>query len=233
MSQAFHLLQLQKIDTQLDQIQSRISQIERILSSNEALSLAIAANEASIKKLKTTQEILGKSESAVQMQRSKVETSEAALYSGKIRIPKELQELQLEITSLKKRLSNLEDEQLEAMVAVEQAEKDLENSSKKLVLAQAEAASQSAGLLGEQSQLQKHQERLGTERLAALSQITTDILATYYKLREQKRGLAVCQVEDNACAGCGSTLRPETRQAARSPLQVVRCESCGRILYAG
>jgi len=233
MSQAFNLLQLQKIDTQLDQIQSRITQIERILSSNEALSLAIAAREASDRKLKIARDSLAKSESAVQTQRIKVETSEAALYSGKIRIPKELQELQAEITSLKKRLSILEDEQLEAMVLVEQSETDLDNSSKKLLIVQAEVATQSAGLLGEQGQLQKLQERLGTERQVALSQITSDILTTYNRLREQKRGLAVCQVEDNACAGCGSTLRPETRQAARSPVQIVKCESCGRILYAG
>jgi uncharacterized protein len=233
MSQAFHLFQLQKIDTQVDQIQSRITQIERILSSNEALNVAVAANEACILQVKKAREVLANAEEAVQAKRQKLEASEAALYSGKIRIPKELQDMQNEIASLKKRMSTLEDEQLDAMVLLEQAESNQGDSAKKLLAAQAETASQSAGLMGEQSQLQKNHDRLSTERLAALSQITPDILATYNRLREQKRGLAVCQVEDNACAGCGSTLRPEVRQAARSPIQVVKCESCGRILYAG
>jgi uncharacterized protein len=233
MSQAFNLLQLQKIDTQLDQIQSRLSQIEHILSTNDSLNLAIAANEDANQKVLKARQILAKSEELVQAQRIKIEISEAALYSGKIHIPKELQEMQVEITSLKKRLSILEDEQLDAMVLLEDSEKAQADSFTKLRSTQAEVAGQSAGLMGEQSQLQKNRERLNTERMAALSQISPENLTSYTRLREQKRGLAVCQVEDNACAGCGSTLRPEVRQAARSPLQVVRCETCGRILYAG
>ena len=233
MSQAFHLLQLQKIDTQLDQGQSRLSQIDRILESNESLRQATSSYEAAKYEVKTAQEVLVKTEAAVQAQRLKIDTAEASLYSGNIRIPKELQDLQKDILSLKRHVAALEDEQLEAMVLLEQFEAVQTAASGQVAKVQAEVASQSASLLGEQSQLIKNQERLNTERLAAHSQISADNLAIYQKLREQKRGLAVCPVEDNACAGCGSTLRPEERQAARSPIQVVRCGSCGRILYAG
>ena len=44
MSQAFHLAQLQKIDTEMDQIQSRISEIDQILSTNELLDQAKEAD---------------------------------------------------------------------------------------------------------------------------------------------------------------------------------------------
>jgi uncharacterized protein len=61
-----------------------------------------------------------------------MQTSEASLYGGKIRNPKELQDLQVEIAALKRRTATLEDEQLEAMLAVEDAETQLTEANKNL-----------------------------------------------------------------------------------------------------
>ncbi|MFN2235225.1 MAG: C4-type zinc ribbon domain-containing protein [Anaerolineales bacterium] len=47
-----------------------------------------------------------------------------------------------------------------------------------------------------------------------------------------RAGVAVAKVEDRACKACGSTLTASLNQAARSPSQIVFCDSCGRILYA-
>jgi len=233
MSQAFHLFQLQKIDTQLDQIQSRLNQIEVILQSNETLKQAEQNNTAAALSLKAAQTALQHTETAVQNQRVKIETCDATLYSGRIKITKELQDLQNEILSLKRRLAVLEDEQFQAMVTLEEVESLQKSMAQALVKAQAEVADQTASLRGEQSQLLKTKDRLNTERQAVTPQTNAESLVIYARLREQKRGLAVCQVLEDACAGCGSVLRPEERQAARSPSQLVRCGSCGRLLYAG
>ena len=93
MSQAFHLFQLQKIDTQLDQIQSRLNQIEVILQSNETLKQAEQNNTAAALSLKAAQTALQHTETAVQNQRVKIETCDATLYSGRIKITKELQDI--------------------------------------------------------------------------------------------------------------------------------------------
>jgi len=233
MSQAFHLFQLQKIDTQLDQIQSRLNQIEVILQSNETLKQAEQNNTAAALSLKAAQTALQHTETVVQNQRVKIETCDATLYSGRIKITKELQDLQNEILSLKRRLAVLEDEQFQAMVTLEEVESLQKSMAQALVKAQAEVAGQTASLRGEQSQLLKTKDRLNTERQAVTPQTNAESLVIYARLREQKRGLAVCQVLEDACAGCGSVLRPEERQAARSPSQLVRCGSCGRLLYAG
>jgi predicted nucleic acid-binding Zn-ribbon protein len=55
----------------------------------------------------------------------------------------------------------------------------------------------------------------------------------YEQLRKLKRGVAVATVADNSCAACGSTLSSAQLHAAKSPNQLTRCESCGRILYGG
>ena len=54
--------------------------------------------------------------------RVKLETSNAKLYGGRITNPKELQDIQLDVASSKRRLSAFEDEQLTAMIALEEAE---------------------------------------------------------------------------------------------------------------
>ncbi len=233
MSLAFHLAQLQKIDTQLDQLKNRLNEIERILNSNEALQQAQLENKAAGEQVLQAQRVLRNTEDAVQNQRIKIETSEAALYGGKIHNPKELQDLQVEIHSLKKYHTTLEDQQLEAMLSLEQVEGRQQATMERVSRVLAETANQSASLLGEQGQLTRTQERLQTERLAVLPQITPENIIVYSRLRELKRGMAVCQVEDGACKGCGSSLRPAEIQAARSPSQLVRCSTCGRILYAG
>jgi predicted nucleic acid-binding Zn-ribbon protein len=233
MSQAFHLAQLQKVDTQLDQIQNRLNEIDRVLKSNQSLQQAQAEAKAAKERVFQAQQTLRSAEDAVQAQRIKIELSESSLYGGKIRSPKELQDLQAEIASLKKHMATLEDTQLDAMVALEQIEDDQKKADQRITLVQAELASQSASLLGEQGMLVKNQDRFQTERQAVLPQISAENIVVYNRLREQKRGMAVSQVEDGACKGCGSSLRPAEIQAARSPSQLVRCSTCGRILYAG
>ena len=233
MSQAFHLAQLQKIDTEMDQIQSRLSEIEHILSTNELLDQAKEADLQAKQNVKSGQKNIKEVEASIQKHRIKMETSEAALYGGKIRNPKELQDLQNEILSLKRLISNLEDEQLDLMLTLEQLEEEQKTTAKNLLQAEADTANRLAGLMGEKNQLLKTNERLITEKEATLPQISADDLATYNRLRKQKQGMAVSMAEDGSCKGCGSTLRPAEIQASRSQTQLVYCSTCGRILYTG
>jgi predicted nucleic acid-binding Zn-ribbon protein len=74
-------------------------------------------------------------------------------------------------------------------------------------------------------------ESLGQEREAALAPIDTSLLTVYEDLRKQKRGVAITEVEDDACASCGTTINPALQQNARSQ-KLAHCPSCGRILFA-
>jgi predicted nucleic acid-binding Zn-ribbon protein len=59
------------------------------------------------------------------------------------------------------------------------------------------------------------------------------MLEMYENLRQQKRGVAIAEISDNACAACGTTLTAALQQSARSATTLTHCPSCGRILYAG
>jgi hypothetical protein len=233
MNQAFQLYQLQKIDSQLDIIENRLNEIARILDADETIKLAENAVQQKQQEIHQEKLTLQRADDAVQAQKIKIETSSLALYGGKIQNPKELQDLQNEISSLKKHLATLEDQELEAMIRYDQLELDLKQVSENKKSAQGKFAEKQSKLLGEQMQGTKTKEKLLAERAAVLPSILPEDLEIYLKLRKTKRGIAVASITEGACTGCGSNLTPAEWQAARSPRQVAYCTSCGRIIYAG
>src|SRR5687768_18403957 len=68
------------------------------------------------------------SEAEVEKQSIKIEQTESSLYGGRVHNPKELQDLQKDVASLKRHLSTLEERELEAMLVAETTEKDLQNA---------------------------------------------------------------------------------------------------------
>lgn len=233
MNQAFHLYRLQQIDTQIDQAENSIAQLDQLLAGDETVRKARAEAEAADMALHQAQQALKEAEFHVQEQQKKISQSESALYSGTRRNPKELQDLQKEIASLKKYLAVLEDRQLEAMLALEECEARDTAAKAALNQAQASFAEKSAAWLGAKDQHLRALDRLRAERSAALTPIISDSLRSYEMLRARKSGVAVTTVKDGSCTVCGVDIRPSEVQAARAAQTLVFCNSCGRILYAG
>lgn len=233
MNHSFHLFRLQQIDTQIDQAQGSLDEINRLLAGDEAVRQANEMSEEAARLLHQAQQVLKKTEFAVKEQQIKIGQSEASLYSGRIHNPKELQDIQKEIASLKKHLATLEDHQLEAMVAQEAAEEKTKTAQQELLHAQAAFSEKTAGWLGQKDQITRNLERLQAERQASLSLISEQSMKAYNNLRRSKRGVAVTTAKEGSCAVCGGTIRPSELQTARSAPDLVYCSSCGRILYAG
>jgi len=233
MSQPFKLFRLQQIDSQLDQDRRRLTEIEAILNNNEALNEAQKSVKGAMEAGDRARMGLRKAEEAVQAQRVKIEQTNATLYGGKIRNPKELQDLQNEIGALKRYLSILEDRQLEAMLELEEVEKLEVAASAELAKVQKEVQALHANLIQEQATLTQNVRNTEVERQAAISAIPAEDLSLYEQLRRQRRGVAVARITDKACSACGTTLNASLLHAARSPNQLNRCDSCGRILYSG
>src|SRR5574340_67934 len=99
MSQGFHLFQLQKIDAQLDQGVARALEIKnKIEADTRILDQQRLVDEAE-KELATEHSHLKRIEQDTAARRIKLEQSESSLYGGKVRAPKELQDLQNEAPS--------------------------------------------------------------------------------------------------------------------------------------
>ncbi|MDO8752621.1 MAG: C4-type zinc ribbon domain-containing protein [Anaerolineales bacterium] len=232
MSASLGIYRLQQVDRQMDRASAQLDTIRITLENDTELRSALERaettqthNQHSLHEMKNT-------EADVDSQKIKIEQAESSLYGGTVKNPKELQDLQKDVASLKKYLVTLEERQFEAMLKAETSEADLKIARTELKKIQARLGSEHGKLIEEQSTLATQLERLTDERQAALAPIESNLLQTYEALRQQKRGVAVAEINDNACVSCGTTLNASIQQNARSQKQLVNCPSCGRILFA-
>lgn len=233
MSLSSTLYRLQQTDSQIDQSRQRLQAIAHILQEDEAMRQATQRVEQAQERLHAAHKAQRHAEDAVQSQNIKIELTEASLYGGKVRNPKELQDLQHESAALKRYLETLEEKLLEAMLAAEESDAELKAAQLALLETTARISEQHAGLKGEQSALTQSVERLEVERQANIGSISPEALNLYEKLRKQRHGIAVAKISNRACNACGSTLNTAIGQLAASSNQLAHCPTCGRILYAG
>ena len=120
MSQPFKLYRLQQTDTQIDQLKNRLDQIEIEIQDDVALRNAEKNAERTEKELQESRRLFRIADDNLQKQKSKIKSTESRLYSGNVKNPKELQDLENESVSLKRFLSVLEDRYLEALLHEEE-----------------------------------------------------------------------------------------------------------------
>lgn len=232
MNPVFHLYQLQKIDSELHLNLMRLHAIDLKLRDD----VIVKRNRDSVESIKAQlndlrQKSVGLDEK-IQTRRTKLEQSDSSLYSGTIKNPKELQDLQKEISHIKSTIAALEDEQLELLIQIEALE---ENYNSSLILLQnsiSEFEKNNYTLISEKQRLEQENSRLFEERDMVSSQVSAALLEVYESLREKKKGIAISKVEEQTCSVCGTTLTPAECQSAKFNSGNIRCPSCGRILYA-
>lgn len=230
MSATLGLFRLQQVDRQIDRVRSQLDVIQKTLENDSELKQALQKAESAQKNHLLASHEMKNAEAERQAQKLKIEHAEASLYGGGVKNPKELQDLQLDVASLKKHLVTLEERELEAMLKAETASAEYEKAKTELELLQAKRGNEHKKLLEEQKSLTKQLESLTEEREASLAPMDAALLQSYEELRKHKRGIAVSEIEDNACAACGTDINAAAQQNARK--QIVYCPSCGRILFA-
>ncbi len=229
----FHLYQLQKIDLRSDSLKTRLKDIDRILNGDEKVARAESEFNAVDTRLTTVRNELTEIESQIRSKKVKIEQSESSLYSGTVKNPKELQDLQKEISLIKTAIAALEEHELSKMLEVEEVESDLTSKQEILTHSKEEARQINAKLLLEAESCRVEIVKLETESRAFIDQLAPDLISRYKQLREKKKGIAVSHIEENCCSICGAELTPAECQAAKSSSSILTCTSCGRIIYAG
>lgn len=232
MSASLGLFRLQQVDRQIDRARTQLETIQKTLENDIELKAALQGVEGAKSENHRASHEMKSAEAEVDAQKIKIEQAESSLYGGNVKNPKELQDLQKDIVSIKKHITALEERELESMMRAENTENALQSAKTELELMQARLGNEHRKLIDEQSVLITEMERLTEEREAALGPIESTLLATYEYLRQQKRGVAVTEINDNSCSSCGATLNAALQQNARSAKQLMNCPSCGRILYS-
>lgn len=231
-SRAAALYALQEIDLEMAARRRRLAEVQAALGESLAVRQAraeVAAAQAELHRWQTRQRDL---ELEVASLAGKLAETEALLYSGRIRNPKELSDLQAELAALGRYRQAREDELLEAMLNVEEQMEALAAARRRLAEVEATTATDQANLRAEAAQIEARLKTLADERELHLMGINAADLAVYEALRERKHGQAVARIEDGACSACGDALPSSRLQQARQSEDLVTCANCERILYA-
>jgi hypothetical protein len=163
----------------------------------------------------------------------KAKSAENRMYSGKVQNPKELQDLQNEVASLTRRNDQLETRVLEAMMAIEAAEDDLQQKQNRLQQVTAGLEAQHGDLLAEKQRIEGDIEALNARREKALAAVTAENLRLYNTMRKRKGNQPIARLSGDSCATCGIQQTSAVVQEVRKRESLVECINCGRILTAG
>ena len=233
MSRASSLYWLQVLDLKLESSRERATEILAILEDDQEIIRFREILEKTEVKLKDARAANSRAERAVSSQRAKIEQTEKTLYGGTIRNPKELQDRQQEVESLKRYLSTLEDRLLEAMIQLDEAQQIWDAASENLARVEDIRIAQHNDLNQEREELLASINRMDAEREAALENVEQKDLVLYEGLKKRFGGVAITIVQGGNCAACGLGLAHSVQQSIRSGNDLIRCDQCGRILYAG
>ncbi len=151
--------------------------------------------------------------------------------SGQITQPKDLERMQHELVSLERRITTLEDAELEVMEALEEAQQVFDGLGIRAEDIDARLAELVAQRDEKQAAIDASLAEVSAARVPATDGMPDDLMALYERLREQK-GIGAALLRARQCGGCNMTLDASelSRIRAADPDEVIRCEECQRIL---
>jgi len=157
---------------------------------------------------------------------------EERLNAGAIGNPKDLENLQHEIVALDRRISTLEDAELEVMEALEEALGVLDQVVNELQ----EKHTARDRLVGVRDkaleEIDAELDEADSDRRGLAADVPDDLLALYEKLRRSHGGVGAAALRARRCEGCRLELNgADLRELAQAPPDAVqRCPECSRIL---
>lgn len=231
MSKAGPLYDLQSLDHQISARRARLREIDAALGDD----LPIRKAEQRLAKAKADltpwQTRVTDLDLEVKGLDDKAGAAEKRLYSGAVTNPKQLQDMQEEVASLKRRRAALEEGLLEAMIQVEAHTEAQQEAQSRLEKIKKRWASEQAALKAEKRTLEAELESLAARRAATWNALDPDSQAAYQALWDRTQGQPVATLDkEGNCSRCGVTQNTAVAQRARRGDTLEHCEGCGRIL---
>lgn len=228
------LLDLQAIDTRLDQIQHARTHLPQLAELADLTEKSEVLRDEHVR-VKTAhddvQRELRKSDADVQQVRDRAARDEQRLASG-TGTAKDLQAIQRELESLARRQNELEEIELEVMERAEAIESDLAELEAGLDRLTAQIAEVESARDEALARLDQEAASISVPRETTVAQVGTELIALYDKIRTVSGGLAAAPLRQRRCGGCQLELNAVdlSHIKAAAEDEVIRCEECRRIL---
>ncbi|MBO0806255.1 MAG: hypothetical protein J2P25_24670 [Nocardiopsaceae bacterium] len=229
------LLELASIDAALARLDRRrrtlpeIAEVSRLTARAAEVKDAITLAETELADLAREQ---NRAERDVEQVRMRIGRDTERLDEGKVSSAKELESLQSEVASLRKRQGDLEDVTLEVMERVEAAQARRDEAGRQADAVAAELAEVTRRRDAALAEIGEEEAKAAQERGSVADGVPGDLLALYDRLRGQLGGAGAAMLRRGSCEGCHEALSTaELNQVrASAPDEVLRHEECNRIL---
>lgn len=229
------LLDVQELDSRADTLRHRLGSIPEAQQLDELTKRRHEADDAARDLRVEVADLTAEQKRAdadVEQVKARRTRDQGMVDGGQISDPKSLERMLGELQSLERRITSLEDTEIEVMERLETAEDALAEREAELGEIDARMAELRAALESSAGSLQHDLEQVEAERYAAALNVPDDLEALYEKLRAAKGGTGAAALRRRECGGCRLTLTAsDLASIARAPAdQVLRCEECDRIL---
>jgi uncharacterized protein len=229
------LLELADLDTEL----SRLAHRRRALPENAELQ-QLTARAAQVRdemtradtELSDLDREQARAERDVEQVRVRIDKDQQRLDAGKVSNARELESLQSEIASLRRRQGDLEEVVLDLMERRESAQGRQDAAAAGTEAVAAEETEVTARRDEAVAEITEQESKAASTRATVAAGVPDDLLALYDKVRAQAGGVGAAMLRRGKCEGCNESLSTvelnEIRAAA--PDEVVRHDQCRRIL---
>jgi uncharacterized protein len=228
------LLDLQALDSKLDQLAHRRRTLPRVAELKELDARLDDLRDVLVGATTAESDLAReqrKAEAEVDQVRDRAARDRKIIDSGTVGA-KDLTNLQSELESLARRQSTLEDVVLNVMERAEAAAERTREFTRQRELAEGERTRTAHALETEQSGLDKDVAFTTQNRALLAAQLPADLLALYEKIRASYGGVGAAAIRSRRCEGCRLELDVAEVNAVRAaaPDVILRHDSCRRIM---
>ena len=225
-----HLIELQEIDSQLDDLNSLLGDLPKMVDdlNNQEHSL-ITKVEEDKKRSKDINLSLRKSETANKTIQEKIEQLTDQLFL--VTNNKQYDALTLEIDHLKEKKEDHESQIISDIEENENLEKSINENEKLLSELKSDLDVRRKKLEAALSETADEKTALEDSRKKQVSKIDSSVMQIYSKVISARSGVAVVPLSGDSCGGCGAALPIQMASEIRGG-KTHRCFNCGRFVYS-
>lgn len=224
------LLSLQERDLELDRLQTELAAIPAKVA---ALKNQIQANKTALENAKKelTQLQLDKKNKEVDLESQEGAIRKHATELNAVKSNDAYRALLGEIDKAKKDKSALEDQILQVMEQIDQANRSWKEKETAAKAEETDFQRQISDWETKQKNLEELAAQKKTEREQSTGALNKALFEQYQRLRQGGRGSAVVPLRSEQCSGCHMKVSQNLINEVRRGQKLMTCESCSRIVY--
>ena len=225
-----YLIELQKIDSQLAEIEELLGdlpiKVTELKNKEDSLTSDFERGKARLKEIALGQH---KTEMNLAEFKEKIDKLKDQLFL--VTNNKQYDALMLEIDHLKENLDRNETTELELLEEKDQLSEQVKSQEQSLESLSKDLSSKRVNLDQALAASSSEKKDLESRREETAKDLSASVLARYNRILSARNGLAVVSLEGRSCGGCGAALPPQLVAEVKTLMTIQNCSICTRFLF--